>query len=519
MPLLIEASPYRLVQFAKAAYQTTRARLRDPHTEFSLGTLRASFLDRNLFRRIAFPTRLPATLAAIDTSLDTLCRAEIETNLSRLRALRELQATGLGVLVSEGIEFAGSNGGWKEGVVRGVDMMKSTMEWLLNTDVQSDSVESDEGPKTLCHLSDLVELVRLRPSAATMDIAVVTTNLLNLSQNILPNHETYSSSLATTYGRPSRLTRYWPAGATLLLSGSTILRFLLNKRAELTTATRDAATTVIDFWRNWVVAPLTDIISTIRHEEGSQIALMGQESLKADMDSLERMVVDFASKNPQYLHPQTITAQGTSVGETNVRAVGAPTALDIVAQGVRKGDLSPVLRAYEADLQTPFKSALTGTLIQTLLIQIQKTKVDVEFALSGIDRLLKSQQLVFAFVGVTPSLIILYTSLRYLSSLPSHRRGLRQGAQKRDLVKTLRNIERILCLHDPARGDKLSFRDRGLLLCECFVAGQLGGLLPRGVRREFMQDMQDLEDVGLGVERQLRTIARIWRVWVKYLDR
>jgi hypothetical protein len=42
---------------------------------------------------------VPATLAAIDTSVNSLCRAEIETNLAWLRALRELQATGLGVLV------------------------------------------------------------------------------------------------------------------------------------------------------------------------------------------------------------------------------------------------------------------------------------------------------------------------------------------------------------------------------------------------------------------------------------
>jgi len=350
-------------------------------------------------------------------------------------------------------------------------------------------------------------LLRLRSTTPTTDTAVVSTNLLNLAQNIIPNQRTYSISLSAIYGRPSRLVRYWPAAGTLLLCGSTILRVLVNNRAELITWARDTATTIIDFWRNWVVAPLTDIISTIRHDDANQIALMGRQSLKSDMDSLERMVVEFATKNPQYIP-----------SEYHANTGGAPNALEIVARGVREGDLSPVLRAYEADLQTPFKSVLTGTLIQTLLIQVQKTKVDVEFALSGIDRLLKSQQLVFAFVGVTPSLIILYATLRYLSSLPSRRRGLRQGAAKSDLVKTLRNIERILVLHDPTQGDKLRFRDRGLLLCECYVAGELTGLLPRSVRSEFMQDLADLENVQLGVARQFRTIARIWRVWGKYLN-
>ena len=348
-----------------------------------------------------------------------------------------------------------------------------------------------------------LDLARLK-STPVVDIDAVTINLLNLAQNILSNQDTNTSSLARIYGRPSRLIRYWPLGVTFLFGGSTVLRFLLNRRLELSTWIQNSYTTIVDFWRNWVISPISEIISTIRHEDSSEIALLGRQSLQADMESLERMVVDFAKDNTQYLPPTTAMTSSMD-------------AVEIVRRGVREGDLSPVLRAYESDLRTPLRSALTGTLIRTLLIQIQKTKVDVEVALSGIDRLLKSQQLVFGFVGVTPSIIILYTAVRYISSLPSRRRGLRQGIVKSDLVRTMRNIERILCLHDPAKGDILTFRDRGLLLCECYVASEFVGLLPRGVRAEFMEDLGDLEDVRLGVERQLRTIARMWRVWGKHL--
>jgi nuclear-control-of-ATPase protein 2 len=343
-------------------------------------------------------------------------------------------------------------------------------------------------------------------STPVIDISAVSTNLQNLAQNILPNQNTHTSTLAGMYGRPSALTRYWPLGITLLFSGSTILRIFINKRQQLSIWLKDSYLTLIDFWRNWVVSPVNDIISTIRHEDSSQIALMGRQSLQSDMESLERMVVEFAKDNTQYL-PQQVNANATSMD-----------AMEIVRQGVREGDLSPVLRAYENDLKTPMRSALTGTLVRALLIQIQKTKVDVEVALSGIDRLLKSQQLVFGFVGVTPSLIILYTFARYLSSLPSRRRGLRQGAVRSDIVRTMRNIERILCLHDMKRGDVLMLRDRGLLLCECYVVRDFVKGMPRGVRREFVQDLEDLENVSLGVERQLRTIARMWRVWGKYLS-
>lgn len=129
-------------RFGTAAWTNVQTRLRDPHTHFSLGTLRSSLFDRNLFRRIAFPTRLPGSLSAIDSSLDSLCRHEIETKLSRLKALRALQAAGLGLLVSEGIDFASSvDDVWKERVVRGVDVMKLTMEWLQNVDVQSEEID------------------------------------------------------------------------------------------------------------------------------------------------------------------------------------------------------------------------------------------------------------------------------------------------------------------------------------------------------------------------------------------
>ena len=40
---------------------------------------------------------------------------------------------------------------------------------------------------------------------------------------------------------------------------------------------------------------------------------------------------------------------------------------------------------------------IRGDLIRALLIQVQKTKVDVELAVSGIDALLKSQELVFGY--------------------------------------------------------------------------------------------------------------------------
>jgi nuclear-control-of-ATPase protein 2 len=47
---------------------------------------------------------------------------------------------------------------------------------------------------------------------------------------------------------------------------------------------------------------------------------------------------------------------------------------ELTAQ-IRKGDLTSVLEIYEEDIKAPVKSALVGSLIRSMLIQVQKAKV------------------------------------------------------------------------------------------------------------------------------------------------
>jgi nuclear-control-of-ATPase protein 2 len=62
---------------------------------------------------------------------------------------------------------------------------------------------------------------------------------------------------------------------------------------------------------------------------------------------------------------------------------------------IREGDLTPVLKIYEKDVKNPLLGAMRGRLIRALLIELKKTKVDVEIAMGGIDTMLKSQELLF----------------------------------------------------------------------------------------------------------------------------
>jgi len=72
------------------------------------------------------------------------------------------------------------------------------------------------------------------------------------------------------------------------------------------------------------------------------------------------------------------------------------------------------------------------------LIQIQKTKVDVEVAMNGIDSILKSQELLFGMVGIAPGMFVSYLAFRWLASTFGSKKSLRSAQEQGDTVRLLR---------------------------------------------------------------------------------
>lgn len=78
------------------------------------------------------------------------------------------------------------------------------------------------------------------------------------------------------------------------------------------------------------------------------------------------------------------------------------------------------------------------------------SQVDIDQALSGIDKLLKSQELTFAFVGVAPSIAIVYGLVGYLRTLWTGSKGNgRYGGRTRRTGTWLaiRFVSRLLSSH------------------------------------------------------------------------
>lgn len=49
--------------------------------------------------------------------------------------------------------------------------------------------------------------------------------------------------------------------------------------------------------------------------------------------------------------------------------------LAALSKQIRLGDMTPIMKIYEEDIRTPLKSAVAGTLLRNVFIQVQKTKV------------------------------------------------------------------------------------------------------------------------------------------------
>lgn len=322
----------------------------------------------------------------------TMSRMEARSKRKRLKSLRELGASGLGILMDEGMSFdvddessvssrgrSTSQDEWRSVVAKSISLMETVLRNITVLELGASEFEEtvftnvDDDSRSMQHDSEdqpASQATRLR------------TRLQNVLQVHVPAHISASAGLIRQYGRPSPLVRYWLPGIALFLSSSTLLRVIVSRKAEIITWLQEFGDTTIDFWNNWVLGPLKKVIGTIRHDEDSEIAIMSKESLQGDRASLERMVVDFAIDNADI-------SSGTRLTDAEVADVRAK---------VREGDLTPVLRAYEKDLRRPFLGTLKGDLIRALLIQIQKTKVDVEVAVGGIDNLLRSQELVFGYL-------------------------------------------------------------------------------------------------------------------------
>jgi len=338
------------------------------------------------------------------------------------------------------------------------------------------------------------------------------------------------------------------------------IQYISEHRADLDEMLEETWETARRFVTDWVWEPSVRIMNIIRHSDAQgSLQMLGNESLKSDIASLERMVLAFGKDNYN---------------------LGAEE-LEALSKSVHNGDISVIMRAYESELKTPLKGAVTGHLVQTLLIQVQKTKVDVEVAMAALDKLLKANELNFAFLAVGPSLLLLWAVSSQAKKSWQRIAGKNLGIVSIQMHNSLRQVERLLNLASTdgdshvksperpkvvkkisqdseyddlvsdtsspalipssdlttepltdslalpttmtsekldrirAKKGKVPYKTQGLILCEVHLLRTFAARLTRneGLRDKVMEDLREIEESSLTVHQRLRTTKRMYRTY------
>ncbi|KAG0165135.1 Nuclear control of ATPase protein 2 [Apophysomyces sp. BC1034] len=406
---------------------------------------------------------------------------EIGQKKAALRKFREQQAARLGLLIKMTPQLASGQGfmiTMANESAKCLQLMRHALEPLADATV----IDS-------AYIQTVIDTVQMTPATNRMDIAQGLYQFLS----DWPTYEKQLLSLQATHGPPSRMTRYWIPALTFYFAGNYLIEYISNRKEDIKAWTREAADTVHDFVVNWVWDPVLKVWDTIRLKD-QRLGVLSKDGLRSDLDSLERMVVDYARDHYHF---------------------GADEILQLSAQ-IREGDMSLILKAYEQEMKRPLKNAITGDLIQTLLIQVQKTKVDVDLAMSALDKLLKSNELNFAFLAVAPSMLLTWASLAWLRNIYQRRSGKRLKQVGRPIRAAMRRIDRLLNLAAYDEDDQLlNCQTQGSLLCEVHLLRSYTYYLPKrhAMRELFIEDLRDLENPQLTQAQKLRTIARMNRFY------
>ncbi|KAF4126810.1 nuclear control of ATPase protein 2 [Geosmithia morbida] len=510
----VQTSPWRFHAWSLDIFQRTLTRTHNSPPPTYFATIAHGFLPQRWGRfyslvRDSIRERSFANIQRKVLSPVAFCRGEARRKQAAMKKLREVTACGLGVLMCEGLQFVQEDdkalvqdhSDLKGTVERSVVLMDMVLKEVCHVEQSVADFEEkifagvEQDPELSVHVEDIDGSIN-RP-------AVLGRRLLHIIDNILPQHAESIADITRRNGQPSPIVRYWLPAIVCTVSSTTILRLVVNHQADILDWIANLGATARDFWFNWVIEPSRKVLQTIRHDQSSEIAIMSRDSLKADRESLERMVVDFAVDNPRFAD-----ATGSTLTEDQIA---------LIRSKVAEGDVTPVLKAFEKDLRKPLVGAVRGDLVRSLLIQVQKTKVDLEVAMTGIDALLKSQELVFGLVGLTPGVIMSIGFLQYFRGLFGGRSGQRRSTTAKQAVRVLRNIDRVLTEAPPVDNNMPSYTHHGLLLCEVQTLRSLASrLMPSEIEREFLEDLSDLSKLR-GAQFQAQALSRIRWAYARWL--
>lgn len=403
-------------------------------------------------------------------------------------------------------------------------------------------------------------------TASSVHVTLVQARKHALSLADHPSHRL--APLPSWVSMPSQVQQHW-LQYTLITIAITSTSIFLVKHSRLV-GSRDlenwiqaTVNALRGAWTEHVMDPLGRVQGELFNTFRRRPSIVSMAEYEADRDSLQRMLNDFSADYVKRRGAKAATKAliaGRSGGGDGVgdhHDITHNTAAAAAAASPQNGTPSPssppltppsdvalfqgmslMMHSYENELKQPIKNLVSGDLMRSLLIQVQKLKVDTESAMLEIDQILKANELSISLVAAIPAFAIaglgIYGLGHILTPAPPDPR--REAVNARiAMIDVERAFEALAVLEEqqerqevpgPTNNDRAYMEAHGMALYRVAVAYAEADLLfkkHRGLLTlsgaaewpNLQSDVLQLAAPGCAAQK-LRTAQRMMRVYAIY---
>ncbi|CCD23625.1 Nca2p NDAI_0B05930 [Naumovozyma dairenensis CBS 421] len=477
-------------------------------------------IQHSIPKLYSFTTNIIKDIPPLSPSSSSSYLAKQRNNFNPSNVILKVKPSIHKLFMIRGFQIVGSVPSFYNDTINFTKLILNLPQWIIKQDIIDKIQLIDSG---LNHwtssFGELINHFFANNSSSAIPSITTLSNFLPSDKDVTNNDDSLQNLVIKTQlfqkenqlksiRKPNILTRYWPTLLLTLLYGPNSVNLIWNHRDDILRFINENIFQFINgLIKNWIWIPLQNIWATVKHDDSSSMAMISKGSLDSEMNSLTRMIVSFVLENSATQSP---SPENTIDTESLVREV-------------EHGDLTRFMELYENQLHHPLKNIVSGKLIRSILIQVQKTKVDGSMALNGIDKMLQSQQLVFGVVAMSPAVLIVYfLTNSIVKFIKMGNIWSRLQHTKDALSISLNNVERIL--NNIANAQKTNedhnetmFYKQGLLTLEVSNMYNFGkAVIPSSRKKEWIRDVEEILSNDLNYIGKLQVIKRIYHAYGKY---
>eukprot|EP00455_Lapot_gusevi_P054432 TRINITY_DN8725_c0_g2_i6.p1 TRINITY_DN8725_c0_g2~~TRINITY_DN8725_c0_g2_i6.p1 ORF type:complete len:532 (+),score=127.61 TRINITY_DN8725_c0_g2_i6:55-1650(+) len=316
-------------------------------------------------------------------------------------------------------------------------------------------------------------------------------DLLNLLVMIL--HEVVAfkkrvNEVLSPLKKPSHFRRNWHWYTLGAVATTVLATKIYRNRDALSQWASETGLAMYNFFTEHVTMPIMRIYSHVFQTFRDRAVGTSIQQLDASKETLSRMLLDFARTHPD-----------PSFSQRQIETLA------------RQGDIAYVMKNYEAQIQKPLKGLMAGDLVQALLIQIQKLKIDTEGAMVSLDQLLQANEINFELLAIVPGLLIGFPLVSSVYNFIFYRQvPLSQQLSARHLRLLVRMVDSLLinCYHQ----HHLTLSQTGFLLLHTEMMLNEGKLvLHRDDFELLVEDVEEIRDMSLTVVQKKLIVDRMFK--------